>query len=97
MSCKGKLSAPQTLGMAMLRQYLIFLSGHLDLEISFTKKNKTKTGSDVKLSAYLSFLPVYTMEGITSHDSQWQSMMAIFAEDLIGINQTLKAQNTVSK
>ena len=69
MSCKGKLGEPQSLGMAMLWQYLIFLSNHLDLEI-LLKKKKRKTGSNVKLSAYLSFLPVNKMEGMTSHDSQ---------------------------
>lgn len=36
----------------------------------FLKKKKRKTGSNVKLSVYLSFLPVNKMEGMTSHDSQ---------------------------
>ena len=67
MSCKGKLGAPQSLGMAMLWQDLIFFSNHL--EILF-KKKKRKTGSNVQLSAYLSFLPVNKMEQMTSHDSQ---------------------------
>ena len=55
-----------------------FLSGHLDVEISLKKKN----GSNVKLSACLSFLPVYTMEGTTLHNPHWQSVMVIFGEEL---------------
>lgn len=64
MSCKGKLRAPQSLGMAISDFFVQPPSKF------YLKKKKRKTGSNVKLSAYLNFLPVNKMEGMTSHDSQ---------------------------
>ena len=57
MSCKGKLGAPQSLGMAMLWQCLIFLSNHLDLEMLLKKKEKLATMSN--------FLPIWAFCQLT--------------------------------